>query len=63
MTVLETMKLVAGLVYFLQKQKTFQNSPSHQIFKRMYRTLNTDKNKKLITQFVCNLRHESFESS
>jgi len=47
----------------LQKQKTFQDSLSHRILWHMHGALNIDKNKKLITQFACKSRDESFESS
>jgi hypothetical protein len=40
--------------------KILQDSPSHRIFRRMHGVLNVGK-KKLITQFVCKCRDESFE--
>jgi hypothetical protein len=42
--------------------KILQDSPSHQIFGHMHEALNIGK-KKLITQFVCKCRDESFEPS
>jgi hypothetical protein len=44
-------KFALGLVYFTQKAKSFQDSPSHRILWYMHEALNIDESKKLITQF------------
>jgi len=46
-----------------KKLQNFSYSLSYRIFRCMHEVLNIDKNKKLITQFTCNLRDESFKPS
>ena len=47
---------------FTRNPKSFQDFPSHRILRHMHEALNIDK-KKLITQFVCKSRDESFDPS
>jgi len=44
-------------------KKKIQDSLSYRILWHMYEALNIDENKKLITQFICKSRDESFELS
>jgi len=46
-----------------QNLKTFQDSPSHRILQHMHEALNIVKKQKLITQFACKSRDESFRPS